>query len=174
MFVTISEMVDPDGSINKNHDYNLVDLRLGMLRNAFSVPPSLARRLLLSLAIKDSRPSLTREVFSLIPVKRDAFSRILSSMFSVVLMHIMMHHLCILVYFILNHKWNATARIGLNRERESRGSLIKYVLRHAGEYDLQDVGNVARYVQGCSVVEQCRSNCRGHGVRSDQHDDKDT
>ena len=44
-----------------------------------------------------------------------------------------------------------------------------YIYRHAGEYDLQDVGNVARYVQGCTVVEQCRSNCRGHGVRSDQH-----
>ncbi len=34
-----------------------------------------------------------------------------------------------------------------------RETLIKYLCRHAGEYDLQDVGNVAR----------------GHGVRSDQH-----
>jgi len=32
-------------------------------------------------------------------------------------------------------------------------TLIKSALSHAGEYDLQDVGNVAR----------------GHGVRSDQH-----
>ena len=35
----------------------------------------------------------------------------------------------------------------------TREPLIKYVLRHTGEYDLQDGGNVAR----------------GHGVRSDQH-----
>ena len=34
-----------------------------------------------------------------------------------------------------------------------RENLIKYLCRHAGEYDLQDGGNVAR----------------GHGVRSDQH-----
>ena len=32
-------------------------------------------------------------------------------------------------------------------------ALIKSLYRHAGEYELQDVGNVAR----------------GHGVRSDQH-----
>jgi len=34
---------------------------------------------------------------SLRPVKRDAFSKILSSIFSVVLIHINMHHLCIFV-----------------------------------------------------------------------------
>ncbi len=39
-------------------------------------------------------------------------------------------------------------------------TLIKYLYRHAGEYDLQDVGNVVRYVQGCTVVEQCRTPIR--------------
>ena len=49
--------------------------------------PSLASRLLLSRAIKASKPNRTKEVFSLMPVNRDAFSNILSSMLSVVLMH---------------------------------------------------------------------------------------
>jgi len=31
--------------------------------------------------------------------------------------------------------------------------------RHTGRI------SVARYVQGCTVVEQCRSNCRGHDCR---------
>jgi len=68
-----------------------------MERRLFSVPPSLASRLLLSRAIKASKPSRTKEVFSLMPVNRDAFSNILSSMFSVVLICINVHYICILV-----------------------------------------------------------------------------
>ena len=62
-----------------------------------SVPPSFARRLLLSRAIKASNPCLTKAVFSLIPVNWDAFLRMSSSMFKVVLICIYMHHLGIFV-----------------------------------------------------------------------------
>jgi len=53
----------------------------------FYTPPSVTypQPMLLSQAIKASKPSRTKEVFSLTPVSRDAFSNILSSMFSVVL-----------------------------------------------------------------------------------------
>jgi len=68
-----------------------------MERRLFSVPPSLASRLLLSRAIKASKPSRTKEVFSLTPVSRDAFSNILSSMLSVVLICINVHYICIYV-----------------------------------------------------------------------------
>ena len=50
-----------------------------------SLPPSCANRLLLSLEIRDCNPSLTKDVFSLIPVKSEAFLRIASSMSNVVL-----------------------------------------------------------------------------------------
>jgi len=59
----------------------------------FSVPPSLASLLLLSIAIKASRPSFTRVVFSLIPVSFDALSINVSSIFNVVLIY---SHLIIL------------------------------------------------------------------------------
>lgn len=51
-----------------------------------SLPPSCANRLLLSLAMRDCNPNLTNDVFSLIPVKSDAFLRIASSISNVVLM----------------------------------------------------------------------------------------
>jgi hypothetical protein len=70
-----------------------------MERSFFSLPPSLASRLLLSPAIKDSKPSLTKEVFSLTPVSRDAFSNILSSMLSVVLICINMYQIYIHVKY---------------------------------------------------------------------------
>jgi hypothetical protein len=60
----------------------LRDIRL----NCFSVPPSLANRIALSLAMSASSPSLTKVVFSLIPVILDARSIKLSSILSVVLM----------------------------------------------------------------------------------------
>jgi len=75
MLIAISEVIDPNRSINKNHDYFFIDLRLEMECNSFSVPPSFASRLLLSRAIRASRPSRTKEVFSLIPVSREAFSK---------------------------------------------------------------------------------------------------
>jgi hypothetical protein len=68
-----------------------------MERRLFSVPPSLASRLLLSRAIKASKPSRTKAVFSLTPVSRDALSNILPSMFSVVRICINMHETCIYV-----------------------------------------------------------------------------
>jgi len=88
---------NPNGGINDDHGYDLADLRLRIGRRSFSVPPSLARRLLLSRAIRASSPRRTSAVFSLRPVKRDAFSKISSSMFSVVLICINMHYLCIYV-----------------------------------------------------------------------------
>jgi len=88
---------NPNRGINDDHGYDLADLRLRIGRRSFSVPPSLARRLLLSRAIRASSPRRTSAVFSLRPVKRDAFSKISSSMFSVVLICINMHYLCIYV-----------------------------------------------------------------------------
>ena len=97
MPVASAKVVNPNRSVNNNHDYILADLRLGMVFNPFSVPPSLASLLLLSREIKASRPRRTKVVFSEIPVSREAFSNILSSMFNVVLICMMMHHLCIYV-----------------------------------------------------------------------------
>jgi hypothetical protein len=85
---------DPYRCINNNHGQDFVGLRLRMERRPFSVPPSLAKRLLLSRAIRASSPRRTSAVFSLTPVKREALCNISSSMFKVVLMHINMHYLC--------------------------------------------------------------------------------
>jgi hypothetical protein len=106
MPVACAKMIDPNGRINNNHNYFIADLRLGIAFNPFSVPPSLASRLLLSRAIKASRPSRTKAVFSETPVRREAFSIILSSMFNVVLICMMMHYLCIHV----NSKYNLGKR----------------------------------------------------------------
>jgi len=91
---------NPNRGINDDHGYDFADLRLRMARRSFSVPPSLARRLLLSRAIRASSPRRTNAVFSLSPVKRDAFSKILSSIFRVVLMCTNMHH----SYIYVNYK----------------------------------------------------------------------
>jgi hypothetical protein len=56
------------------------------MAKSFSVPPKAANLLALSLAIRASRPSLTRAVFSLIPVNSAALANNVSSMFKVVLM----------------------------------------------------------------------------------------
>ena len=90
---------NPNRGINDDHGYDFADLRLRMARRSFSVPPSLARRLLLSRAIRASSPRRTNAVFSLSPVKRDAFSKISSSMFRVVLICIYMHHSYIYVKY---------------------------------------------------------------------------
>jgi len=60
----------------------------GICSRFFSEPPNSANLFALSQAIKDSRPSLTKAVFSEIPVSFAVFSRICSSMFNVVLMGI--------------------------------------------------------------------------------------
>jgi hypothetical protein len=49
------------------------------------VPPSWASLLLLSREIRDCSPNLTKDVFSLIPVKSEAFLSISSSINNVVL-----------------------------------------------------------------------------------------
>ena len=95
MAAALTKMRNPYGGIDDDHGYDFAVLRLGIGRRSFSVPPSLARRLLLSRAIRDSNPSRTKAVFSLMPVNRDASSKILSSMFSVVLMCMSMHYLYI-------------------------------------------------------------------------------
>ena len=95
--VTLAQVDNPNGGINKDHRCFQAYLRLGTALRLFSVPPSFASRLLLSRAIKASRPSRTKDVFSLMPVNRDAFSNILSSMLSVVLICISMNEMCIYV-----------------------------------------------------------------------------
>src|SRR4030066_1698904 len=60
-------------------------LRRGIIFSSFSVPPSFASLLLLSMAINASNPSLTSVVFSLMPVSFETFLIRLSSMFKVVL-----------------------------------------------------------------------------------------
>jgi len=93
--IAAAEMIHPYRSINKNHLWDYWGRRLGMDCSSFSVPPSLASRLLASRAIKASSPSRTKAVFSLIPVIRDALAKISSSMLSVVRIHINMHQSCI-------------------------------------------------------------------------------
>ena len=90
MPASLAKVGNPNRSIDKDHIWPYAGLRLGMGRRFFSVPPSLASLLLLSRAIKASKPSRTKDVFSLTPVSRDAFSKILSSMLSVVLICICM------------------------------------------------------------------------------------
>ena len=93
MGVTLSEMLDPDRSINKNHALRLADLSL--LRRTdlinFSLPPSEASRFPLSIAINASNPAFTRDVFSVIPESSEALFSRSSSMFKVVLICISMH-----------------------------------------------------------------------------------
>jgi len=72
----VEEMKREKDGRKKDAYYDFIGLRLGIFLNFFSVPPSIARRLLLSRAINASRPSFTNDVFSLMPVKREAFSKI--------------------------------------------------------------------------------------------------
>jgi hypothetical protein len=82
-----SQVVDPNRSVDQDHDANL---RLGMGRACFSVPPSAANRWALFRATSDSSPIRTNAVFSLTPVRWAARFRMSSSILSVVLMHICM------------------------------------------------------------------------------------
>jgi hypothetical protein len=91
------KMINPNRGIDKDHGDQTAGLLRGMGRSFFSVPPSLASRRLLSRAISASNPRLTRAVFSLIPVTWDAFFKISSSIFSVVLICIYMYYLYIYV-----------------------------------------------------------------------------
>ena len=86
---------DPDWRIDQDHGYGLSGHRRGTGNRLVSVPSSSASRLLLSRAIRDSRPSLTRAVFCLIPVNVDARFNRASSIFSVVRICYNMHKICI-------------------------------------------------------------------------------
>ncbi|CAB5084234.1 hypothetical protein D3OALGA1CA_4138 [Olavius algarvensis associated proteobacterium Delta 3] len=100
--IPFAEMSNPNRGIYKHHNGRYPDLRLGIGRKLSSDPPSLARRLALSRAIKASKPSRTKAVFSLTPVSFDAFSKIWSSMLSVVLICINMYNSCIYVNQIIH------------------------------------------------------------------------
>lgn len=86
MRVAFAEVVNPDGSINQDHYDDPVCRRLGIGWRFFSVPPNLASRLLLSMAMMASSPCCTKAVFSLMPVNWLAFFKVSSSILSVVLM----------------------------------------------------------------------------------------
>ncbi len=91
--VSCAEVLDPYRSIGKNHASSPGLLRLTGLR-FLSVPPSAAKRRALSREINASSPKRTKEVFSSTPVSLAALRSRLSSMFSVVLICISMHALC--------------------------------------------------------------------------------
>src|SRR5271157_4113213 len=89
--VTISQVINPNGSIYENHA-TLVGRLLGIGDSFFSVPPRSANRLALSFAISASKPILTSAVFSEMPVSLLAFLRRALSILSVVLICINMYH----------------------------------------------------------------------------------
>lgn len=70
--------------------YSPAVLLRGIIAKFFSVPAKPARRFALSLAMSACKPSLTRDVFSEIPVNFAAFSSKLSSILSVVLIEILL------------------------------------------------------------------------------------
>src|SRR4030043_1778478 len=84
-------------------------LRRGIIFSFFSVPPSFASLLLLSIAMSASKPSLTSVVFSLMPVSFETFLIRLSSMFKVVLIVpscIYMYQYARLVHMMSRHFQN--------------------------------------------------------------------
>lgn len=81
-WITVTEVVNPDGSVGKHHH---TDRRRGMFDSLGCVPPSAARRLPASRAIRASNPSRTKAVFCWIPVNSLARSSSLSSIINVVL-----------------------------------------------------------------------------------------
>ncbi len=83
VIVTLAEVIDPDGGVDKNHAAE--DRLLVAFFSFFSVPPSAASLFALSRAMSASSPRRTNAVFSETPVSLSASSRRSSSMFSVVL-----------------------------------------------------------------------------------------
>ena len=71
----VVKMAHPNRRIHQDHDYAFGDLRLGIGRRAFSVPPNRASLRLLSRAIKASNPKRTSDVFSSIFVRAEALSK---------------------------------------------------------------------------------------------------
>jgi len=92
-----SEMLDPNRGVYKDHARRRVRRRLRISRSCLSVPPRLAKRRALSLAMRVSSPKRTNEVFSLTPVSLAASRRRESSIFSVVLICVRMPQACIWV-----------------------------------------------------------------------------
>src|SRR5438094_4544294 len=78
-------MIYPDRRIRENHR------RRGAIRSFGMVAPSRARRLPASRSIRARSPRCTNAVFSFSPVNLRASASNSSSMFNVVLIHIMMH-----------------------------------------------------------------------------------
>jgi len=96
MCIPVMEMIYPDRGVDEDHRYAAL-LRRGTGWRSLSLPPSLASRFALSLAIRYSSPILTSAVFSLTPVSSDALAIRVSSMLIVVLICISMPLLCISV-----------------------------------------------------------------------------
>ncbi len=90
-FVSHAKVIHPNRCVHKCHAATGAR-RLGGCLRFFSVPPSLASRRALDMAMRASSPRRTRDVFSLTPVSLAACRRSLSSMLSVVLMRINMHY----------------------------------------------------------------------------------
>lgn len=131
MGAACSQVRHPYRGIGNDHVYFLADLLRGIGCRSLSVPPSSASLLLLSRAIKASKPSLTREVFSLTPVNSEALFSISSSIFSVVLICINMHDLGIHVKWhpkrgellIIQRSFYIPCRIPLLSPHQNRFSL---------------------------------------------------
>ena len=85
------------------------------------------QRLALSRAIKASKPSRTRAVFSLMPVSCDAFSKIWSSMFNVVLICINMHKTCIIV-----NRENISSTVGLHVQNANNPLAVSNTFKSIG------------------------------------------
>jgi hypothetical protein len=85
-----TEVGNPDRRIDEGHA-PFLDRRRRMGESPVSVPPNVASRRALSLAMSASRPMRTRAVFSSTPASVAAFRSKVSSMFSVVLMCMNMH-----------------------------------------------------------------------------------
>ena len=86
---------DAQFDLNDDAEVGFSGRRLGTGSRLYSVPSSSASLLLLSRAIRASRPSLTRAVFCLIPVELDALFSRASSILSVVCICYNMYKLCI-------------------------------------------------------------------------------
>jgi len=85
-----TEVGDPDRRIDEGHALFL-ERRRRMGKSPFSVPPNVASRRALSLAMSASRPIRTSAVFSSTPASVAALRSRVSSMFNVVLICINMH-----------------------------------------------------------------------------------
>lgn len=96
LLVAPSQVVDPHRRIDQHYEV-FRERRRRIERSPFSVPPKAANLRALSSATRASSPAWTIAVFSLIPLRRLALASSSSSMFSVVLICMSMHDLCIAV-----------------------------------------------------------------------------